>query len=83
MVQVGAVGSVGSVEITSCPAPSTATHSAVDGHETPFSIAAPSITLRVLHTGVASVGSWVITAPPSLSTATQNAVPLHEIAFSA
>ena len=79
MVQMG-VKAVGLVETTARPAPSTATHSVVDRHETPFSILVSSITLRVLHRGVAS-GSWVITAPPSPSTATQSVVPLHEIAF--
>ena len=78
-LQVG-VEAVGFLVIVTPPFWSTATHRAVDGHETlARAPSCPSIATGELQTGLAAVGSVEITTSPPPSTATHNAVDGHEI----
>jgi hypothetical protein len=87
-LQVGDAA-VGSVEITLFPASSTATHSEIDGHDTPARLAGhdvgwPQLSVALsmcaaLHVPAPPVGLVETTAFPALSTATQSDADGHEI----
>ena len=77
------MGSAASADVTTLPPLSTATHSEVDGHETPFRYALPSIGKAGDQLpGIESLGSpgSPITALPVSSTATQSVGDGHEMA---
>lgn len=68
---------VGLVEVSTSPAPSTATHSDAEGHETPPSMLLPS-TLLTVHALAPPVGSIEVTAFPAPSTTTHSKADGHE-----